>query len=35
MDFILAALPWKLVWTLKMKGREKIGVALALSLGIL
>jgi hypothetical protein len=34
-DFVLAAMPWKLVWTLKMRTREKIGVALALSLGIL
>jgi hypothetical protein len=32
---VLAAMPWKLVWTLKMRTREKIGVALALSLGIL
>ena len=35
MDFVLASLPWKIVWNLQMKMQEKIGVALALSLGIL
>jgi len=35
MDFILALLPWFLVWRLQMKRREKLGVALAMSLGVL
>lgn len=34
-DFILAFLPWKLVWSLQMKTKEKLGVAVAMSLGIL
>jgi hypothetical protein len=35
MDFVLALLPWKLVMTLQMKRREKMGVALAMSMGVL
>ena len=35
MDFTLALLPWKIVWNLQMKRREKVGVALAMSMGIL
>jgi len=35
MDFVLALLPWKLVKNLQMKRREKIGVALAMSMGVL
>lgn len=35
MDFMLAHLPWKIVWSLQMKTREKIGIGLAMSLGIL
>jgi len=35
MDMILALLPWKVVWSLQMKTREKIGVGLAMSLGML
>jgi hypothetical protein len=34
-DFILAFLPWKLVWALQMKSSEKFGVALAMSMGVL
>ncbi|KAL2007978.1 hypothetical protein VTN00DRAFT_7960 [Thermoascus crustaceus] len=34
MDFMLALLPWKIVWSLQMKTREKIGIGLAMSLGI-
>ena len=35
MDAVLALLPWKIIWTLQMKTREKVGVALAMSMGIL
>jgi hypothetical protein len=35
MDFILAFLPWKIVWGLQMKKKEKFGVALAMSMGVL
>lgn len=35
MDMILALLPWKVVWSLQMKTREKIGVGLAMNLGML
>jgi hypothetical protein len=35
MDFILALLPWKVIWKLQMKRKEKFGVALAMSMGIL
>ncbi|KAI0149811.1 hypothetical protein F4776DRAFT_659708 [Hypoxylon sp. NC0597] len=34
MDFVLALLPWPLIWHLKMKVKEKIGVAVAMSMGI-
>lgn len=34
-DFILALLPWVILWKLQMKKREKFGVAVAMSLGIL
>lgn len=35
MDFILALLPWMVLWNLEMKKREKAGIALAMSMGIL
>lgn len=35
MDIVLAFLPWKLVWSLQMKLKEKLGVAVAMSLGVL
>jgi len=35
MDFVLALLPWKIIWNLQMKRKEKFGVALAMSMGIL
>jgi hypothetical protein len=35
MDITLALLPWKLIWGLNMKKQEKIGVAIAMSCGIL
>ena len=34
MDFVLAFLPWKIVWNLQMKKKEKFGVATAMSLGV-
>ncbi|KAM7212493.1 hypothetical protein V8F06_012115 [Rhypophila decipiens] len=34
MDILLAMLPWKLIWNLQMRRNEKIGVAVAMSLGI-
>ncbi|KAK1765582.1 hypothetical protein QBC33DRAFT_425451, partial [Phialemonium atrogriseum] len=33
-DFVLALLPWQMVWKLQMKGKEKVGVAVAMSMGI-
>jgi len=35
MDFVLALLPWTIVWNLTMKKAEKIGVAVAMSMGVL
>jgi len=35
MDLSLALLPWTLVWKLQMKPAEKIGVAVAMSMGLL
>ena len=35
MDFTLALLPWKVIWGLQMKKKEKVGVAVAMSMGIL
>jgi hypothetical protein len=34
-DFALALLPWKLIWGLQLKFREKIGVGIAMSMGLL
>ncbi|KAK3327026.1 hypothetical protein B0T19DRAFT_151020 [Cercophora scortea] len=33
-DFILALLPWPIIWKLQMKNTEKIGVGIAMSMGI-
>ncbi|KAF4457850.1 integral membrane PTH11 [Fusarium albosuccineum] len=33
-DFVLALLPWTMLWNLNMKKKEKFGVAVAISLGI-
>ncbi|KAG5929125.1 hypothetical protein E4U42_007029 [Claviceps africana] len=33
-DFILALLPWAILWKLQMKRREKFGVAVAMSFGV-
>lgn len=35
MDILLALLPWSVVWNLQMKKQEKIGVAVAMSMGVL
>lgn len=34
-DFTLALLPWKFLWNLQMQRREKIGVLIAMSMGVL
>ncbi|KAK2045738.1 hypothetical protein LZ31DRAFT_583897 [Colletotrichum somersetense] len=34
MDILLAMLPWKMIWGLQMKMQEKIGVAIAMSMGL-
>ncbi|KAI9931517.1 hypothetical protein ASPWEDRAFT_25609 [Aspergillus wentii DTO 134E9] len=33
-DFILALMPWTIVWKLQMKKKEKFGVAIAMSMGV-
>lgn len=35
MDIALALIPWTLIWSLQMRMKEKIGVAVAMSMGIL
>jgi hypothetical protein len=35
MDFVLVLLPWTVVWGLQMKLKEKIGIAVAMSFGLL
>ncbi|CEO60220.1 hypothetical protein PMG11_04858 [Penicillium brasilianum] len=35
MDVILALLPWAVLWDLEMKKREKAGIALAMSMGVI
>jgi len=35
MDFTLALFPSVLIWKLKMEWREKLGVIVAMSLGVL
>jgi hypothetical protein len=34
-DFALALLPWKLLWGLQLRMREKLGVGIAMSMGLL
>ncbi|KAK1978618.1 hypothetical protein LZ30DRAFT_598722 [Colletotrichum cereale] len=34
MDILLAMLPWKMIWGLQMKIQEKVGVAVAMSMGL-
>lgn len=33
-DIVLAVLPWNIVWKSKLCKREKIGVIIAMSLGV-
>lgn len=35
MDFILALFPWVILWRIQMKKREKFGVLIAMSMGVL
>lgn len=35
MDLTLSILPWKIIWNLRMTRREKIGVLVAMSMGVL
>ena len=35
MDFVLAGIAWRVIWGLTMKLREKIGVAVGMSMGVL
>ncbi|KAH7024353.1 uncharacterized protein B0I36DRAFT_366304 [Microdochium trichocladiopsis] len=35
MDFLLAMMPWKIIWSLQMRPVEKFGVGIAMSLGCL
>ncbi|KXX75945.1 hypothetical protein MMYC01_207419 [Madurella mycetomatis] len=35
MDLVLAIIPWKIIMSLQMQTKEKIGVALAMSMGVL
>lgn len=35
MDFTLAALPWTFLWNLRMEKKEKFGIAVAMSMGIM
>ncbi|OAL51188.1 hypothetical protein IQ07DRAFT_679479 [Pyrenochaeta sp. DS3sAY3a] len=34
-DFFLALLPWTLIWHLQLRTREKLGVGIAMSMGVL
>lgn len=35
MDLIFAIIPWKIIMRMHMETKEKIGVALAMSMGVL
>ena len=35
MDIVLAFVPWKIIWALTMNRREKFGVLVAMSMGVL
>lgn len=35
MDILLALLPWRMIWKLQMKKKEKVAIALAMSMGVL
>lgn len=34
-DFALALIPWKLIWGLQLRLRDKLGVGIAMSCGLL
>ena len=33
-DFLLALLPWKIIWTLRIEKKEKLGIGIAMSMGV-
>jgi hypothetical protein len=35
MDMLLAVMPWKIIWSMTMNRKEKIGVMVAMSMGVL
>jgi hypothetical protein len=35
MDMVLAMMPWKIIWSMAMNRKEKIGVMVAMSMGVL
>lgn len=35
MDFVLAGIPWTVLWKLNMSTTEKFGVGVCMSLGVL
>lgn len=35
MDVVLAFLPWKWIWSLQMSTKEKAGVLIAMTMGVL
>jgi hypothetical protein len=35
MDIVLAVVPWKIIWILTMNRKEKVGVMVAMSMGVL
>jgi hypothetical protein len=35
MDIVLAVVPWKIIWSLTMNKKEKFGVLVAMSMGVL
>lgn len=35
MDIVLAVIPWKIIWTIAINKKEKLGALVAMSAGIL
>jgi hypothetical protein len=35
MDIVLALLPWKIIWTVTINKREKLGALVAMSAGLM
>jgi hypothetical protein len=35
MDIVLAVVPWRIIWSLTMNKKEKSGILIAMSMGIL